>query len=390
MNVFVAIDSFKGCADSLELGRAAERGIRTVRPDANVKVMHVGDGGEGSAAAVYRAIGGQWREVRSVDPFFRPIHTRYLVTHDGAEPIALIESAQIIGLDRAADSPAFSSYQASSYGLGRVLCAALSGKINHIVISLGGSLTTDGGLGLLQALGAKLLDRAGKPIDPQRNPLIDAAGVELEPARQRVRDVEIEVMADVGNPYAGPAGAARMFGPQKHLNDRQVADLDQKLLMIRDSLLKTDGIDLQQIRGAGAAGGLGGALALLGAHIVPGFTHIAQLIHLEDHLQQADLVLTGEGSLDGQSAYGKVPFAIAKLARHHGIPCVALCGRRDRDLGPMRSLFTAAFSIQLGAVPPETAMRKEVALAGTATVTAELIKLLQVRSLNESIKNNGC
>lgn len=374
MNIFIGIDSFKGSADSLELGRAAEKGIKTVMPAAGVHVLCVADGGEGSAVAVCHAIGGKWQHTESVDPFFNKIQASYLLTHVNGEPVAIIECASTIGIQFLQNNPSNSSYTATSYGLGLMIRDALSRNIKHIIITLGGSATTDGGLGLLQALGAKLFDQNHKVLPSTCNPLIKTRAIDFEPAIQLFKGLRVEIAVDVKSPYCGAAGAAHVYGPQKGLRPSEITYLEDKLQVIRKLVMNLYGSDLQKIPGAGAAGGLGGAFALLRSKLMPGFELLSGLTDLKKILRDSDL--TGEGSLDAQSLYGKVPYEIAKLSRSYNIPCVALCGRRDPELGELEGMFNGIFSVQLEANSLANAMKKNTALSGAEIVSREIIKLI--------------
>lgn len=342
--VVVAIDSYKGCATSAELNAAVKQGIAQYNPQISVTCQAIADGGEGSMQAIYEALGGEFIQVATVDLLNRPITANYLLSQD----IAVIEVAEVVGIDKII--PSMDTIQrASTFGLAALLLDALKRKVREIIICLGGSGTSDGGMGLLAGLGVKGADlMAFSQLDFSE--MADFSQVQLT------------ILSDVTNPYAGRSGFSMIFGPQKGGNPTYLSQQAQQAQRIVDFLKQTQGIDLQQIPGTGAAGGLGGALVLLGGKITPGFQKISELTQLATHIAGADLVITGEGKMDAQTAFGKVPFGVAQIAKQYQVPTIALCGALGEDLGQMSEVLLASFSIHSQLIPLAQAMDKDYTL----------------------------
>ncbi|WP_345770345.1 glycerate kinase [Blastococcus saxobsidens] len=319
MRIVIAPDSFKGSLPADEAAAAIAAGIRRVLPGAELVLRPVADGGEGTVAAALRA-GWHPRTAQVGGPDGRRVEATFAV--DGGTAVLELASAAGLGL-----LPRPAPLTAGTRGVGELVLAALDDGARRIVLGLGGSATTDGGAGMLQALGARLLDGAGAEIGPGGGGLatlvrIDAAG--LDP---RLRETEVVVATDVDNPLTGPAGAAAVFGPQKGATPDDVELLDAALARYASLLARTSGAWVERRPGAGAAGGTAaGAMALLGARVVSGAELVCDLIRLDEALGGADLVLTGEGTLDEQTLRGKAPAEVARRAAAAGVRCVALAG----------------------------------------------------------------
>lgn len=340
----MAIDSYKGCATSSELNAAVKQGIERYHPQMSVTCQAIADGGEGSMWAIYEALGGEFIKVSTVDLLNRPIIASYLLSQN----IAVIEVAEVVGLNKII--PSMDTIQrASTFGLAALLLDALKRKVCEIIICLGGSGTSDGGMGLLAGLGVKGAD------------LMDFSQLDFSEMVD-FSQVQLTVLSDVTNPYAGHLGFSLMFGPQKGGNPTYLRQQAQQAQRIVDFLKKARKIDLQQIPGTGAAGGLGGALVLLGGQIMPGFQKISELTQLATHIANADLVITGEGKMDAQTAFGKVPFGVSQIAKQYQVPTIALCGTLGEDLGKMSEMLLASFSIHSQLVPLSQAMDKNYTL----------------------------
>lgn len=350
MKILIAIDSFKGSATSQELNQAASDGVHRVFPDAQVKSFQIADGGEGTMAAVHAALGGSYQQVETVDLLHCPMIARYLLLK---EKVAVIEVAEVIGIDRI--SPSTDTIQkADSFGLGALLLDAKSKGVSEIVLSLGGTGTSDGGLGLIKSLGG-----------------------DFEHLNQieKFENIKITGLADVKNVYAGPTGYAKFFGAQKGGSPEILEGQDQFAHQMTERVKRYCQLDLQQIEGSGAAGGLGAVIAILGGQLESGFSKIARLVGLEEEVKNADLVITGEGRMDAQTANGKVPFGMAKLTEKYKIPTVAICGAVSDDLGQMNDLLLASFSIQNSAMPLEEAMENKRTLKNMKRTVSEIMKL---------------
>jgi glycerate kinase len=367
--VVSAFDSFKGSLTSRQAGEAAAAGVRAAVPGAEVVVVGVADGGEGLVDALLVADGGRDVVVDAVDPFGRALRTGFAVLIDGT---AVVEAARTIGLDLVGPVDTSVPLRASSSGLGVQLAAALATDAPRVLVGLGGSATTDGGTGLLAALGARV-DLGAAPAPPG-NGLLSVVAVDGLPDLRRV-----EVLTDVTSPLLGPTGAARLFGPQKGADATQVELLEAAMARWAELLASAAGRSVDAVvrtPGAGAAGGLGAALLACGARLVPGFARVAELVGLPDALVGADLVLTGEGSFDAQSALGKGPVGVADLARSLGVPVVVLAGRVEHPLGAVGERVDAAFGIHPSALPLVEALDPTTAAASLRHTAGEVARLV--------------
>ena len=376
LRVVIAFDSFKGCLDSRTAGEAARRGVLAAAPGARVDVVEVADGGEGTAAALLHACGGREAVAPSVDALGRPISASYVVLDPPDRPTVVIEAARTIDLDRAGPIDSTTPLRASSYGLGRQLRQALDSGSRRILVTLGGTAVTDGGTGLLLALGARLRDRDGADIEGGGNPIwrFDTLAPGSLP---RLDGVEVTVMVDVDNPLLGARGAAAVFAPQKGATPVQVAELEAHLTHWSRALSEAAGRDVAVVPGAGAAGGCGAALVAIGARLEPGFARLAAEIGLADLIAGADLVLTGEGSVDAQTAMGKGPAGVARLAREAGVAVVALGGRVAEGCAELDALFDGVFCIHAEPREPGLALDPGLSARGLTATAASVTRLFE-------------
>ncbi len=331
--VLVAPDKFKGSLTATEVADAVARGLASGRPGVEVSRLPVADGGDGTLAAALAA-GYEAVPVTASGPTGEPVETAYARLGD----VAVVEMADVSGLVRLPGGrPA--PRTATSRGTGELVAAALAAGARRVVLGIGGSATTDGGAGLLQALGAQLLDADGAPVGPGGAGLERLARVDVGGVAAALRGAEVVVACDVDNPLTGPSGAAAIYGPQKGADPEDVAFLDGCLTRLADAVADATGRDLRDEPGAGAAGGVGfAALAVLGAQLRPGIDLLLDLLGFERLAAGADLVVVGEGSLDGQSLRGKAPVGVARRARAVGVPAVvAVCGRRELDDAALRA-----------------------------------------------------
>ncbi|WP_125767060.1 glycerate kinase family protein [Lapidilactobacillus wuchangensis] len=377
MKVVAAIDSFKGSATSAELNQAFFQQISS--PELSLISVPIADGGEGTMAAIKAARGGHYQKVTTIDLLGRPLTTEYLVTKIAGVTTAVIESAKIIGLDLIVPS-ATTIQQASSYGLGLVLRQVITSGCQQIYLSLGGSGTSDGGLGLLAGLGAKI---NGQSLNKD-NLLNDFRELDLTPIQSLLRQVKLTALVDVDNPYAGPKGFAPVFGPQKGGTATILQSQNQQAAQVLTVIKQQYQLDLNQLPGAGAAGGLGGALALIGAKLAPGFATISQLVQLPTICQDADLIITGEGRIDGQTDGGKVPLGVAELGQQLKIPVVAICGSRAEKIGRLEKLVLGVYCIQSGPVSLATAVDHQQTLMNVSQLGVSLLQTFYRKSLRTS------
>lgn len=330
MRIVVAPDKFKGSLSAKKVAAAIGRGAAQAVPGAEIDLIPMADGGEGTVETLAETTGGRRISVAATDPLGRPCTSCFglFKSVDGVKT-AIIEMAAASGLWLVASEN--KPMQASTYGTGELILAALEEKCGRLIIGLGGSATTDGGTGMAAALGACFRDSSGEPLPPGGGELIILQNIDLSGLDSRLKKTEILVACDVDNPLYGPNGAAHVYGPQKGATPAQVEILDAGLKRLSDVVMTDLGIDVAQIPGGGAAGGLGaGLVAFAGASLRSGVDLISDTIGLSARLAGADLVITGEGCIDNQSACGKTPVGVARLAKAAGIPAIAIVG----SIGP--------------------------------------------------------
>lgn len=337
MRVVVAPDSFKGSLTSTAAAEAICAGLRDAFPGVTCRVVPMADGGEGTVEAVVAVTGGDLFTVPASDPLGRPLEAAF-----GWVPerrLAVVEMAAASGLPLLAEAERDPA-RASTFGTGEVIRAALDRGAEALILGLGGSATTDGGSGLLRALGARLLDGRGREVSG----LLDGvAEVDLSGLDRRLKGLALTLACDVSNPLLGPNGAVAVFGPQKGVTPALAAVLEDAMARYAEALTRATGRDCRAVPGAGAAGGLGfGVMAALGGTVRAGFDLIADLGDLAAAMGQADLAVTGEGRLDAQSLFGKVPVGIARLGRRTGTPVAAFAGAVDGDPALFRAEGLAA------------------------------------------------
>jgi glycerate kinase len=322
--VLVAADKFKGSLTAVQVARCVTEGLRRVVPDVEVEALPVADGGDGTVAAAVAA-GFERRQVRVAGPLGREV-TAAFALRGGT---AVVEMAEASGLQRL-PAGVFAPLTASTYGSGELLRAALDAGARTIVFGVGGSATTDGGAGMLTALGARFLDADGEPVTPGGGGLADLAFADLSGLDARILDVELILAGDVDNPLTGPKGAPTVYGPQKGASPDDVEALDAALTHYVEVLRAAIGpraAEYAEVPGAGAAGGIGYGAMLLGARFRPGIEVVLDVLGFAPALERAGLVITGEGSLDEQTLHGKAPAGVAAAARAAGKEVVAVCGR---------------------------------------------------------------
>ncbi|MDN3252733.1 MULTISPECIES: glycerate kinase [Streptomyces] len=324
--VLVAADKFKGSLTAVEVAERVTAGLRRVVPDLEVEALPVADGGDGTVAAAVAA-GFERREVRVAGPLGDEV-TAAFALRDGT---AVVEMAEASGLQRLPEG-VLAPLTSSTYGSGELLRTALDAGARTIVFGVGGSATTDGGAGMLSALGARFLDGNGEPVAPGGGGLADVASADLSGLDPRLTDVELVLASDVDNPLTGPKGAPAVYGPQKGASPQDVETLDAALAHFAKVLEGTETVGARAAEyaaspGAGAAGGIGFGAMLLGARFRPGIEVMLDVLGFAPALERADLVITGEGSLDEQTLHGKAPAGVASAARAAGKEVVAVCGR---------------------------------------------------------------
>lgn len=326
MKILIAPDSFKESVEALDVCHAIQSGFSQVFPDADYKLLPMADGGEGTSAVLSYVLGGRWKEVRVHDPLMRPINAKYLLLENET---AVIEIAQACGLHLLTTEER-NPLITSSYGVGELIADALDEGVKRIIIGLGGSATNDAGLGMLMALGMTFHDSDDNTLAQGGGALANLQRLDATNFHTSVLETVFEVACDVTNPLCGELGASAIFGPQKGASPQQVNDLDKALTHFASVCEQHGYQDHQDIAGAGAAGGLGYALmSFCQAELTSGFDTVAKVTNLSQHIADADLVITGEGKLDAQSAMGKVAGGISHIAKLSHTPVIAICGSVD-------------------------------------------------------------
>jgi glycerate kinase len=328
MKMILAPDSFKGTLSSLEVIKILERSARRVFPSVDFIEVPIADGGEGTVDALVLTGGGEYREKVVKDPLGRPVKARYGIIR---QRTAVIEMAQASGL------PLLSTEErnpliTTTYGTGELIRAVLDEGIRDIIIGIGGSATNDGGIGAAQALGIKFMDARGKEVGFGGRELARIESICMEGLDPRIKESQITVICDVTNPLTGEKGATAVYGPQKGATEEMLKELEAGMKHYALLLRETTGLDMDRISGSGAAGGLGAALVgFLNAVLKPGAETILDLVGFDELLEGVDLVVTGEGKIDGQSLYGKTPLGVAERCRRRGIPVIAIAGMIGED-----------------------------------------------------------
>ncbi len=328
MKMILAPDSFKGTLSSLEVIKILERSARRVFPSVDFIEVPIADGGEGTVDALVLTGGGEYREKVVKDPLGRPVKARYGIIR---QRTAVIEMAQASGL------PLLSTEErnpliTTTYGTGELIRAVLDEGIRDIIIGIGGSATNDGGIGAAQALGIKFMDARGKEVGFGGRELARIESICMEGLDPRIKESQITVICDVTNPLTGEKGATAVYGPQKGATEEMLKELEAGMKHYALLLRESTGLDMDRISGSGAAGGLGAALVgFLNAVLKPGAETILELVGFDELLEGVDLVVTGEGKIDGQSLYGKTPLGVAERCRRRGIPVIAIAGMIGED-----------------------------------------------------------
>jgi glycerate kinase len=365
MKLVAAPNALKGSLSPFEAAAAIADGARRAAPDLEVTELGIADGGDGTAEVIGRARGGTWREVTALDPLGRARAARYGWLDDGT---AVIDVATASGLALLEPSER-DALRASSYGTGQLLCAALDAGARRVVLGVGGSATVDGGSGILEALGARLLDAEGKVLGRGGSALGRLARIDMSQLLPAARAVPIDIACDVDSPLLGPDGAARLFGPQKGASAGDVERLELALGHFAAVLARDFARDVSAVPAGGAAGGIAAGLhGVLGARLVPGVDLALDTVGFDAALGGAALCITAEGLLDRQSLRNKGPFGVARRCARAGVPCVALGGGIAPDVSDADFPdFAAMFSICPRPMPLEQAMREAAPLLSAAS-----------------------
>lgn len=322
MKIVVAPDSFKGSLTAIEVAGGIEQGIREIFPEAEIIKIPIADGGEGTVQCLVNATGGKILREKVIGPLGEEVLASYGILGD--KKTAVIEMAEASGLTLVPENKR-NPLITTTYGIGQLIRAALDQGCRKMIIGIGGSATNDGGAGMVQALGAKLLDKEEKEIGFGGGELKKISRIDIRHMDKRLSDTKILVASDVTNPLCGARGASRVYGPQKGATPEMAEELDKSLAHFAKMIKRDLNKDIKDMPGAGAAGGLGASLiAFLDAELRPGIDIVIEVVKLEEAIKGADLVITGEGKIDSQTIYGKAPIGVAKIAKKYNIPVIAI------------------------------------------------------------------
>ena len=375
MTLTLAFDSFKGSLRSDEVADAFEEGIRTVLPLVNIRKVYIADGGEGTAEALVKNLNGKFVHSRVCDPLGRTITASYGIIEK--ERTAIIEMATASGLTLLSPEER-NPLKTHTYGTGQLVIDAMEKGCRNFLVGIGGSATNDGGTGMLRALGFRFLDSNGNPLcgggeTLEKIDCIDDSGIIPE-----LKECRFTLACDVDNPFFGPNGAAHVFAPQKGADPEMVERLDNGLRNLARTIMQYNGTDLDKLPGSGAAGGMGGGCAaLLGARLERGIDMVLRTIRFSETIKGSSMVVTGEGQIDRQTLMGKAPAGILAAAMQQQIPVIAIGGRVVPCPELAQSRFHSILCINEEGLPPQTAMRRDVAWENVRRCGAKVGKMLQ-------------
>jgi glycerate kinase len=354
--VVVASDSFKGCLTSLQVADAVEAGVKSVYPSCEVVKLSVADGGEGTVQALSDAMNGEIVSILVKDPLGREVSASYAMIRE--KETAVIEVSAASGLTLLSPQER-NPLAASSYGSGQIISDALSRGCRNFLMCIGGSAVNDAGMGMLSALGFRFLDEEGNRLEGSGADMSEVCDVDLSQVDPALGEAVFTVACDVDSPFCGTQGAAYVFAPQKGASPEQVKILDEGMSHFASVMKKLTGIDVINIPGAGAAGGIGGAMAsFLGAELKSGAEMVLDVVRFDEVLSDTDMVITGEGCLDGQTMTGKLPYCVAQRSTKADVPVAAVCGRAEVD---ECQYFSAIIPVTPAAMPLNEAMIPSVA-----------------------------
>lgn len=380
MRIIVAPDSYKGSASAVAVAQAMERGILKVFPNAEVCKIPIADGGEGTVEALVTATSGQFRQTQVTGPLGQPVTAQWGVLGDGKT--AVIEMAAASGLPLLTHEQR-NPRMTTTFGTGELLRAALDAGLRKIILGIGGSATNDGGVGMAQALGVRFTREDGAELPHGGAALARLKQIDLEGLDPRLRETEITVACDVDNPLCGPRGASAVFGPQKGATPEMVVELDDALAHFAKLATAATGRQTAEQPGAGAAGGLGAAMLFFTpAQLRPGVGIVLEAVHFAELVKNAAFVITGEGRTDFQTAFGKAPVGVARVAKQFNVPVFCLSGALGEDTDTLiEHGIDALLSICDQPMTLEDAMRASESLIEAAT--ARLCRIVQTASTRQ-------
>lgn len=377
--IVIASDSFKGCLSSMEVAQAVEKGIKLSVPGCHIIKVPIADGGEGMLDALLSSMNGKYVSLKAHDPLFNVINCRYGISGDGQT--AMIEMAEASGLPLVPQEKR-NPLKTTTFGTGELIRDALDRGCRKIILGIGGSATNDAGLGLLQALGFVFFDQNQNVLSRGGEVMKNVFSFDDSEIHPGLSDARFTIACDVNNPFCGPDGAAYVFAKQKGATETMVEELDKGMHTLAKRIKSLVGKDIINVPGAGAAGGMGGGLlAFLNSELKSGISLILEVIDFENTIDNADLIITGEGRVDKQTAMGKVPKGILEAANKKNIPVIVIAGD-IRDVSELnKSGFSGVFSIAPGPVSLEKAMQGDFAKENITRTTAQLFQTF--RTLNQ-------
>lgn len=377
MKIVVAVDSFKGSMTSMEAARAVRDGILAADPKTYIVIKPLADGGEGTTDALIEGMHGEKVKITVTGPYGEKIDSYYGYLPE--KKTAVIEMAAAAGITL---SDKREPMQATTYGVGEMISDAIDRGCRNIIMGIGGSATTDGGIGMMKALGIQFLDENGNDVGEGAQALFRVRKIQKEGVHPFLSKVRFQIACDVTNPLCGSQGAVYVFGPQKGVTEEIKAMLDEAMNRYAAVVESTLGIRCRDIPGAGAAGGLGFAcLAFLNAVLTPGIDLVLNAVDLESELLDADIVVTGEGRLDEQTAMGKAPVGVAKRAKKYGAKVIAFAGSVTEGAGACnKEGIDAFFPIVRGVTTLDEAMSKETAMANMRAASEQVFRLFRETS----------
>lgn len=377
MKVIIAIDSLKGSLSSLEAGKAVKEGIKKAIPTAEVMIKPVADGGEGTVTALTTGLQGSLEKVAVTGPRGQKVEAAYGILPDQTAVIEMAEAAglPLVPVDKR------NPMETTTYGVGELISHAMDRGCRKFIVGIGGSATNDGGVGMLQALGCHFYKKDGTEVSFGAKELNDLEKIDTEVLDKRLKECTFEIACDVTNPLCGTTGASAVFAPQKGADKTMVVKLDAALSHFADVSEKALGVDNRNMPGAGAAGGLGFAFAsYLGGNLRPGVEIVLDAVLPEKELSEADIVVTGEGRFDGQTAMGKAPVGIAKRAKEKGCMVLVFAGSIEpqgvRKVQGEMQLIDGAFPILPGVMTLEEAMQKTVAYENMSYTAEQVFRVI--------------
>lgn len=365
MQIIVAPDSFKGSASATEVAHYIEKGIYEVDPTAKVIKIPIADGGEGTVEAIVTGAKGSYKHALVKGPLGEKIQATYGLLEGDVAVIEMAAASGITIIPKEKLNPMITT----TYGTGQLIKAALDEGVRKIILGIGGSVTNDGGVGMAQALGASFKNQIGEEVGFGGGSLKDIHYIDISGLDPRIKEVEFIVACDVINPLCGEQGASAIYGPQKGAGPDEVRELDEGLRHYAQCILRDLGKDIVDIPGTGAAGGLGaGLLVFCNATLKSGIQTVLDVVNIEQYLSETDLIITGEGRIDGQSIYGKVPVGIAQVAANYNIPVIVIAGSIGDDASKVYDYgISALTTIVEGPISLDEAMEKAPELIRNAT-----------------------